>query len=161
MANCLGYEVVRVGTTPVGPTSSIVSGGARSAIFHLDPTAPNMVRWRPDGGLAGTNNAKPTPSSGGPIYPGGQVVVVGEGNIRNSRFISSTGQWCDLHCYYFDQVDVVQVDFTGVGAPGVTTQSLLADLKATQEELLLEIKRIRLGTSLISDTDLVLEYKDD
>ena len=160
MANCLGYEVVRVGPTSVGPTSSIVSGGARSAIFHLDPTAPNMVRWRPDGALSSTNHAAPTPTSGGPLYPGGQIVVVGDGNIRNSRFISTTGQWCNLHCYYFDQVDVVQVDFTGAGVPSPSTASLLTDLKETQEELLLEIKRIRLGTSLISDTDLVLEYQD-
>ena len=120
MANCIGYERISArGDRPIGPSAAIVSGGVACAIFYVDPAAPNPVRWRPDSNLTGTYHAQPTQISGGPIYPGGQIVVAGEGNVKNSGFVSETDAPCEIHCYYFDRVDVLQVDFShaGVRAP--------------------------------------------
>lgn len=160
MANALGYETLAVGNRAVGPKASIVQGGVMCAIFYLDAEAPSLVRWRPDGGLSGVNNAEPSPGSGLPIYPGGQVVVVGSGNIRNTRFISASGKICQLHCLYFDQVDVLQVDLRGAGPAGQSAEKLLGSVVTQNDEILLELRRIRLGTSIMVDTDLAKESVD-
>lgn len=47
MANVLGYELISVGQTAIGPTASIVQGGVACAIFHVDPESHVGVRWRP------------------------------------------------------------------------------------------------------------------
>src|SRR3990167_599162 len=154
MANCIGYELLSVGNRAIGPTAAIVQGGVAAAIFYLDAKAPNLVRWRPDGALVGTYHGAPTPGDGLPIYPGGQVTVVGDGNIRNARFISAGGEECQVHCPYFDRVDVLQIDLRGNGTAGDSAEKLLGAVASQNEEILLELRRIRLGTSIMVDSDL-------
>lgn len=148
MANCIGYEKLHVGTVITGPTDATIAGGVACAIVYLDPKASGPVYWRCDG-------VNPTVLAGVPVYPGGSFVLVGEGNIRKTRFIADVGAGGDLHVAYFDRVDVTTIGFLGSGAP----QQMITTGLPPLAEVELELKRIRLGISLLINSDLSREYK--
>ena len=136
MANALGYEELRVGSAAVGPTASTLTklGGAKCAVFYVDPEAETGVRWRPDG--------TPTYSSGFPLLPNRWITVAGEGVIRNTLFrrMSGAGKSISVHAIYFDRVDVVAADF--VGQPSMKLiEALLGSMKETNEKVLAELAK--------------------
>ena len=152
MANCIGYEPLQV-AGPIGPTAATVSGGVACAIFYLDPSAVSPVRWRPDG----TN---PTAQVGLQIMPGGHIVVAGNANIVRSRFTSTDSIAATLHCLYYDRVDVVAFSGAPGGQAPASLVSLRQEMLELQQLMLLELQRIRVGTSIIANTELAMERVD-
>lgn len=153
MANVIGFEQVAVSAVVVEPNNSTTKHAARCALFYLDPRATGPVRWRSDG--------DPTAEVGIPIYPGDSVVMAGPGNVRDAKFISGDGNTHTLYVVYYDNVDVVQMNFNyGGSAAGLSGSSSSSTMTTNQrlDDILLELKRIRLGTSLMVDEDLEKEF---
>ncbi len=97
MANQLAYELIIVGSSAIGPTTSLVKGGVLCAVFYVEKAA---VRFRGDQ----TNPAK---GIGKPIEIGGHMILVGEGAIRNAKFIRRDDKDAEVHAEYFDGADVI------------------------------------------------------
>lgn len=148
MANVIGYDEVAVSQKVVEPNDSATKHAARCVLFYLDPRAEGLVRWRAD--------RDPTQDFGLPIYPGSSVVLAGPGNIRDSKFISGDSGTHRLYVVYFDNVDMVAMNFQN-GVAGASSSNLSDDQVRRLDEMLLELKRIRIGTSLIVDHDLARE----
>ena len=158
MANAIGYEQLTVSrAVSVSPALSTLTGGVACAVFYVDPAAKFGVRWRPD-------PTSPTPSYGFPLAPGKWISVAGEGNIRNSEFILDGGGAGDntiIHVMYFDRVDIVAAEFAAGRLPDARLDTVqLALLVDITEKCLLELRRITLGTSLITDVELAKEIPD-
>ena len=156
MANAIGYEQLTVTTVETSPALSALTGGVACAVFYVDPDARGVVHWRPD-------PTSPTGWLGFPLGAGKWISVAGEGNIRNSKFILShdTANSIIVHVLYFDRVDVVAADFAA-DPTGAQIVDLKADLRAIREltaKVLLELRRITLGTTILTKTDLVREIK--
>ena len=156
MANAIGYEELTVSRVASSPTLTAITGGVACAVFYVDPDAHGTVHWRPD-------PTSPTRWLGFPLGPGKWVSVAGEGNIRNSEFIlgPDSADSIIVHALYFDRVDVVAADFATdpVGAQMVNLSNALDALRETSESMHLELRRIVLGLSLQTDTDLEQEIK--
>lgn len=98
MSNQIAYEPIIVGSTAVGPATSKVAATreAKAAVFHFE----GSVRYRGDG-------TAPTASIGREFHHGGELIVRGEGNIRNALFISISGNNLTVHGEYYDSDDVI------------------------------------------------------
>lgn len=118
MANCIGYEELSIGDArAVGPTDTALRGGVACAVFYVDPAAGGTVRYRGDA-------VAPTATAGLPLRPGKSIVVAGEGNVRNARFIAEGGS-ATVHCLYYDRVDVVDLGLSD----DTSTAELLAAVR--------------------------------
>jgi len=146
LANCIGYEAIRVGSTAKGPTTSLISGGVACAVFYADPDS-SVVRYRPDG-------TDPTPTLGLPLRPGKSITVAGGGNIGKSLFVSEDGGSAVIHALYYDKVDIVDLGLSGNDVDLGEVADAIAGQVNKQEELLVELRRIRIGMSLQVGKDL-------
>lgn len=146
MANMIGYEKLDVGlVTAVGPTASLVQSGVRCAIFYIDPdSACKLVRYRSDFNLS--TGALPTTATGLPLRPGKSIVVAGEANVRNARFLASGGS-AEIHCVYYDQVDVVDLGLSdnGEASNAEALESLTQKLVDQNDEILYVLRTIHNG----------------
>lgn len=120
------------GSVAVGPNKVTVTNAARAAIFYVDPDPQyGAVVYRGDG-------IDPRTDEGLPIRPGGHIVLVGNGNIVNARFIAQGNAVAKVHALYYDAVDIVAADILGsegVVASAVETQALLRSLLAEVQEI--------------------------
>lgn len=129
MANCIDYKDFLVGPVSVSPSSSTIRKLAKAAIYYVDE-AP--VRYRGDSRSANDGN-EPTRHSGLPIYPGGYIILVGEGNMANAKFVRKDDKTAHIYVLYYDQVDIVAAnmavppDDTGI----TTIISLLKEVTDT------------------------------
>ena len=145
MANNIGYEKLRPGSSAVGPTAATVQGGVACAIFYLDPRAESAVRWRSDG----TN---PSANDGLPVLPGGSFAIAGEANVRRAKFVSETGAVVDLHASYFDRVDVLAIQFSPQGAPA--TAQTEAAVTGKLDDLAHLLRQIRNATGAMAFNEM-------
>lgn len=146
MANSVAYEQLVIDSSPAGPSSVAFAKDkpiAVSAIFYLDPRSSSAVRWRSDG-------ENPNPNHGFPLLPGSAMALAGRMNIRRARFVSESGEQQVLHVAYFDQVDVLAIQFSAVD-PATAAVGNAPRLAAVLAELVTYQKAIVLALSLLSN----------
>lgn len=142
MANCIAYESFSP-LIPTGP-SSVAPTATRCAIFYIDPESTARVRYRPDG-------TSPTNNEGIPLAPGSSIVVAGNASIRRSMFLVEYGGTATVHALYYDQVDVVDIGLPSTrSGSGVDLSPIVEGL----DQILLELKRLRIGVSVMVSEDL-------
>ena len=141
IANNTGFETISVASNAVSTTSTTLSALSRSAIFYIDPDSNGIVRYRAD-------ETDPTTSYGLPLRPGRSIVVVGDRNVRNSKFITESGS-AKVHCLYYDQVDVVDLGIASSEADASSVTEL-QKVRGLLEEATHVLKQIRNATGEIA-----------
>ena len=86
-----------------------------------------------------------------PIYPGGNIILVGRMNIANARWSNmDPGSTAMITVLFYDQVDIIAADM------GTIPANVPPDNTAAINQILLELKKIRTMTEF----DLQLDAED-
>lgn len=89
----MGFEVITVSSTAIGPTSATINTGTRSASVAVGHVATDAIRYRDDG-------VDPTAAVGMPVAVSTMFLVCGVLAIRQFKMIRQTGNASVSMSYY-------------------------------------------------------------